>query len=113
MIYFAGYKRTIDHYKVSKIERVAGAIVWCRDEAPGFTAAREQDRAVVGNIVAALDAYGSRSLREPPIRLDAVDLVIAFGSDPLMAAVAQARHDILASHLRRGHHAIGSIKPAM
>ncbi len=36
VIYFAGYKRAIDRYKVEEIERAADAIVWCCDEAPGF-----------------------------------------------------------------------------
>ena len=36
VIYFAGYKRAIDRYKVEEIERAADVIVWCCDEAPGF-----------------------------------------------------------------------------
>ena len=36
VLYFAGYKRTIDRYKVEEIERAADTIVWCCDEAPGF-----------------------------------------------------------------------------
>src|SRR6266852_6223965 len=54
VIYFAGYKRAIDRYKVTEIERAGDAIVWCCDEAPGFRPDRPQDRAFVGNIVAAL-----------------------------------------------------------
>ena len=38
VIYFAGYKRTIDRYKVEEIERAADVVVWCCDEAPGFAA---------------------------------------------------------------------------
>ena len=38
VIYFAGYKRMIDRYKVEEIERAADVIVWCCDEAPGFDA---------------------------------------------------------------------------
>ena len=64
VLYFAGYKRAIDRYKVDEIERAADAIVWCCDEPPGFRAEREQDKAFVGNIVAALDAYGSGALGE-------------------------------------------------
>ena len=36
VIYFAGYKRAIDRYKVEEIERAGDVIVWCCDEAPGF-----------------------------------------------------------------------------
>jgi NAD(P)H-flavin reductase len=113
VIYFAGYKRVIDRYKVADIERAADAIVWCCDEAPGFAPARPQDRAVVGNIIEAIDAYGSGKLGAPPIPLSTVDRIIAIGSDGMMAAVAKARHGVLARHLKAGHRAIGSINSPM
>ena len=113
VIYFAGYKRAIDRYKVGEIERAADAIVWCCDEAPGFQPERSQDRAFIGNIVAALDAYGSGTLGALPIPLSDVDRIVAIGSDGMMAAVARARHGILASHLKPDHRAIGSINSPM
>jgi NADPH-dependent glutamate synthase beta subunit-like oxidoreductase/NAD(P)H-flavin reductase len=113
VIYFAGYKRAIDRYKVEEIERAADAIVWCCDEAPGFRPHRPQDRAFVGNIVQALDAYGSGALGESPIPLGEVDRVIAIGSDGMMAAIQRARQDILAQHLKPGHKAIASINSPM
>src|SRR6266436_4341186 len=113
VLYFAGYKRADDRYKVDEIERAADAIVWCCDEPPGFRAEREQDKAFVGNIVAALDAYGSGALGEAPIPLGEVDRVIAIGSDGMMAAVSQARQGMLAPHLKPGHKAIASINSPM
>jgi NAD(P)H-flavin reductase len=113
VIYFAGYKRMIDRYKVEEIERASDAIVWCCDEAPGFRPTRASDKAFVGNIVQALDAYGSGALGAMPISLGEVDRVIAIGSDGMMAAVAQARHGILAPHLKPGHKAIASINSPM
>ena len=62
MIYFAGYKKMIDRYKVEEIEKAADAVVWCCDEAPGFTPARPQDKTFVGNIVQAMAAYGRGEL---------------------------------------------------
>ena len=59
VIYFAGYKQMRDRYKVAEIERAADVIVWCCDEAPGFTPTRPQDRSFVGNIVQAMAAYGA------------------------------------------------------
>ncbi len=59
MIYFAGYKKMVDRYKVEEIERAADVVVWCCDEAPGFTPGRAQDKAFVGNIVEAMVAYGA------------------------------------------------------
>src|SRR5262249_9773233 len=76
---FAGYKRAIHRYKVEEIERAADAIVWCCDEPPGFRAERAQDKAFVGDIVAALDAYASGTLGAAPIPLGEVDRVIAIG----------------------------------
>jgi NAD(P)H-flavin reductase len=113
VLYFAGYKRAIDRYKVEEIERAADVIVWCCDEPPGFRAARAQDKAFVANIVAALDAYGSGALGETPIPLGEVDRVIAIGSDGMMAAVSQARQGMLAPHLKPGHKAIASINSPM
>ena len=113
VVYFAGYKRMIDRYKVEEIERAADVIVWCCDEAPGFRAARAGDRAFVGNIVEAIDAYGSGALGDTEISLHEVDRVIAIGSDGMMAAVAQARHGLLAPHLKSGHKAIASINSPM
>jgi hypothetical protein len=63
--------------------------------------------------VAALDAYGSGTLGQPPIPLGEVDRVIAIGSDGMMAAVGQARRGILAPHLKVGHKAIASINSPM
>ena len=113
VLYFAGYKRAIDRYKVDEIERAADAIVWCCDEPPGFGADRAQDKAFVGNIVAALDAYGSGALGETPIALGEVDRVVAIGSDGMMAAVSRARQGMLAQHLKPGHKAIASINSPM
>jgi NAD(P)H-flavin reductase len=113
VVYFAGYKRVIDRYKVAEIERAADIIVWCCDEAPGFRPARPQDKAFVGNIVEALDAYGSGRLGDPSIPLTVVDRVIAIGSDGMMAAVKRARQGILAKHLKPGHKAIASINSPM
>ena len=62
VIYFAGYKKMRDRYKVDEIERAADVIVWCCDEAPGFTPNRPQDRSFVGNIVQAMAVYGAGRL---------------------------------------------------
>jgi NADPH-dependent glutamate synthase beta subunit-like oxidoreductase/NAD(P)H-flavin reductase len=113
VIYFAGYKRVIDRYKVEDIEKAADAIVWCCDEAPGFTPTRPQDRTIVGNIIESIDAYASGRLGEPTIPLSEVDRIIAIGSDGMMAAVAKARHGVLARHLKAGHKAFGSINSPM
>jgi NAD(P)H-flavin reductase len=113
VLYFAGYKTIEDRYKVEDIERAADCVVWCCDEAPGFTADRPRDRAFVGNIVEAITAYGAGALGSVEISLDAVDRIIAIGSDGMMNAVAAARHQGLAPYFRPGHRAIASINSPM
>ncbi|HZU91114.1 MAG TPA: FAD-dependent oxidoreductase [Stellaceae bacterium] len=113
VLYFAGYKKIEDRYKVADIERAADSVVWCCDEAPGFTPGRKQDLAFVGNIVAAIAAYGEGALGAQPIPLRDVDRIIAIGSDGMMAAVAEARHGRLKAYFRPDHRAIASINSPM
>ena len=113
VLYFAGYKTLADRYKVADIEAAADTIVWCCDEAPGFEPSRKQDRAFVGNIVEAIEAYGSGKLGPIEIPLAEIDRIIAIGSDMMMNAVAQARHAKLAAFFRPGHRAIASINSPM
>ena len=105
VIYFAGYKKMADRYKVAEIEAAADEIIWCCDEAPGFTPTRPQDASFTGNMLQALIAHGEK--------LRAVDRLIVIGSDRLMAAIAQARTGALAPFLKPGHRAIGSINSPM
>ena len=113
VLYFAGYKKAIDRYKVDEIEAAADVVVWCCDEAPGFAPRRAQDRSFVGNIVEAMRAYGSGELGRPEIALREAGRLIAIGSDRMMAAVARARHAALAPLLDPDHVAIGSINSPM
>jgi NADPH-dependent glutamate synthase beta subunit-like oxidoreductase/NAD(P)H-flavin reductase len=113
VIYFAGYKHLADRYRVEDIEAASDTVIWCSDEAPGFTARRPQDRAFVGNIVQAMQAYATGRLGEQPIPFSATDRIIAIGSDRMMAAVAMARHTVLKEHLKDTHVAIGSINSPM
>ncbi len=113
VVYFAGYKRIIDRYKVEEIEKAADLVVWVCDEAPGFTAGRVQDSAFVGNIVEAMAAYGRGELGENTIPLHTVDRLIVIGSDGMMRAVQQARHGVLFPFLKPDHQAIGSINSPM
>jgi hypothetical protein len=107
VIYFAGYKQIRDRYKVEEIERAADVIVWCCDEAPGFSPTRPQDRAFVGNIVQGMVQFGAE------VGLAAADRMIVIGSDRMMQAVGAARHGVLAPLLKPGHVAIGSINSPM
>jgi NADPH-dependent glutamate synthase beta subunit-like oxidoreductase/NAD(P)H-flavin reductase len=113
VLYFAGYKKRVDRYKVAEIEAAADVIVWCCDEAPGFAPSRPQDHTFTGNIVQAIAAYARGDLGTPAIPTDTVDRIIAIGSDRMMAAVGAARHNELKPFLKAGHFAIGSINSPM
>jgi NADPH-dependent glutamate synthase beta subunit-like oxidoreductase/NAD(P)H-flavin reductase len=113
VIYFAGYKKMIDRYKVEEIEKAADVVTWCCDEAPGFTPGRVQDRSFVGNIVEAMAAYARGDLGEVTIPLSDADRLVVIGSDGMMRGVQQARHTVLRPYLNPHHHAIGSINSPM
>ena len=113
VIYFAGYKQIRDRYKVEEIERAADVIVWCCDEAPGFTPTRPTDKAFVGNIVQAMHAYGSGQLGDQAVPLRDATHLIVIGSDRMMRAVGAARHAELAPLLNPAHTAIASINSPM
>jgi len=105
VLYFAGYKKLADRYKVAEIEAAADRIIWCCDEAPGFIPTRAQDASFTGNMLQALLAHADE--------LQNIDRIICIGSDRLMAAVAHARTTSLASVLKPGHLAFGSINSPM
>ncbi len=113
VIYFAGYKALDDRYRVDDIEASSDVVIWCCDEPPGFAPRRSQDRAFVGNIVQAMQAYATGMLGAQAIPFHDADRVIAIGSDRMMAAVALARHGALAPYLKKDHVAIGSINSPM
>jgi len=113
VLYFAGYKKAIDRYKIDEIEAAADVVVWCCDEEPGFKVRRSQDRTFVGNIVQAMSAYASGALGEQTVPFAGCDRLIAIGSDRMMAAVGVARHTVLARYLKPGHRAIASINSPM
>ena len=113
VIYFAGYKKMSDRYKETEIEAAADVVIWCCDESPGFMPNRPQDSSFVGNIIEAIAAYGRHDLNSSPISLSEIQRLIVIGSDRMMAAVAEARHGILAPLINPKHLAIGSINSPM
>jgi NADPH-dependent glutamate synthase beta subunit-like oxidoreductase/NAD(P)H-flavin reductase len=113
VLYFAGYKKLQDRYKVEEIEAAADVVVWACDEAPGFAPDRPQDKALAGTIVDAMVAYAEGQLGEAEISMADTDRLITIGSDGMMAAVGRARHGVLKPHLKADHTAIASINSPM
>ena len=113
VLYFAGYKQAIDRYRIADIEAAADVVVWCCDAAPGFVPGRPQDRSFVGNVVDAMLAWARGDLGPGGPALSDAQRLLAIGSDRMMAAVAGARHRMLAPYLKPGHLALGSINSPM
>jgi NADPH-dependent glutamate synthase beta subunit-like oxidoreductase/NAD(P)H-flavin reductase len=113
VLYFAGYKKPSDRYKVEEIEAAADVVVWACDEGAGFPVDRPQDKSVVANIVEAMRRYASGELGEQPIPFKDTDRIVAIGSDGMMNAVRLARSGVLAPYLKPEHRALGSINSPM
>ncbi|HYT96619.1 MAG TPA: FAD-dependent oxidoreductase, partial [Casimicrobiaceae bacterium] len=80
VLYFAGYRKPGDRYKVAEIELASDVVVWCTDAGPAFTPDRPQDRTFVGNIVEGMRAYAENRLGSQPIAFASADRIIAIGS---------------------------------
>ena len=116
VIYFAGYRKREDVFKVKDIEAASDVVVWSVDPMPGaepIPVLRPQDKTFVGNIVEAMVAYARGELGATPIHLDDVDHMIVIGSDRMMAAVKAARFGVLKPYIKPHHLAIGSINSPM
>ena len=88
-------RRSSTATRSTRSRAAADVVVWCCDEAPGFT----PDRAA-GSRVRRQHRSGDGGLRvaanwaTSEIPLNTVDRVIAIGSDGMMNAVARARHGV-------------------
>lgn len=114
VIYFAGYKKAQDRYKIEEIEAAADQIVWCCDEEADFDQNRAKDAYYTGNIVQAMQFYAQKLQNQADyIQLEDANRIIAIGSDRMMQAVALARHNELKEFLPNCKTAIGSINSPM
>jgi len=107
IVYFAGYRKEIDRYKIEEIEAAADVIIWCCDEKE-LSKNRPQDFSYKGNIIECMEKYFSTSHQ-----LSNINRLIAIGSDKMMAAIAFARHNQLKEYLSNCKIAIGSINSPM
>lgn len=113
VLYFAGYKKMADRFKIEEIERASDVVVWCCDEPPGFQPDRPGDFTFTGNIVEAMAAYGRGNLGDVEIPLSSARRMIVIGSDGMMRAVQRARHTVLKPYLDPDHHGIASVNSPM
>jgi NADPH-dependent glutamate synthase beta subunit-like oxidoreductase/NAD(P)H-flavin reductase len=113
VIYFAGYKKANDRYKIQEIEDASDVAIWSCDQKPNFKTNRSQDKIFHGNIVDAMIAYASGKLGTQIINFTDIEEIIAIGSDKMMQAVKHARHNQLLFHLNPNHSAVASINSPM
>ena len=113
VIYFAGYKKAEDVFKLNDIEMASDVIVWSTDTAPSVQPRRSQDKSIVGNIIDAMAIYAKGRLGETAVPFLAADRIIAIGSDRMMAAVHKARQSLLKPYFKENHVAIASINSMM
>lgn len=113
VLYVAGYRRHEDRFKVTEIYQGADQVIWCCDEAPGFTTERPQDSTFVGSVVDALVDYAMYPRTAEQIPLSDISRIIAIGSDGMMAAIAHARHTVLKPYLPEKTQDIVSVNAPM
>ncbi|HUK33106.1 MAG TPA: FAD-dependent oxidoreductase [Vicinamibacterales bacterium] len=113
VIYFAGYKNGEDVFKREDIEAATDQVIWSTDTGAAIEPRRPQDAHFRGNIVQAMLAYQNGDLGDCLVSLEAIDRIIAIGSDRMMAAVKTARHGVLVPHLKKDPVCIASINSPM
>lgn len=112
VLYFAGYKKSSDRYKIAEIEAASDVTIWACDEQDEFQANRVNDKIFHGNIIAALEAYASGKLGANKIKLESIDHILAIGSDHMMHAVKKARNNSLKTYIGKAK-AVASINSPM
>ncbi|NUQ79070.1 MAG: FAD-dependent oxidoreductase [Polyangiaceae bacterium] len=113
VVYFAGYKKGEDLFKQDDIEVATDQVIWCTDTGAEIAPRRPMDRHFRGNIVQAMKSYADGSLDGADFKLSDVSRIIAIGSSPMMNAVREARHGVLAPYLNPKHVGIASINSPM
>lgn len=112
VLYFAGYKKVQDRFKVEEIEKAADQVVWCCDDFM-LTKNRKNDMSFHGNIVDAIDAYSSKKSGLEEFDIENIDRIISIGSSGMMEAVNRARQYQFKSKLKQDHKSIASINSPM
>jgi NADPH-dependent glutamate synthase beta subunit-like oxidoreductase/NAD(P)H-flavin reductase len=115
VIHFAGYGSACDLHSLEEFEAASDVTVWVAGPAAGaepMATSRSGDKALIGDLIDAVEAYAKGELGAPAIPLDEVDRLIAIGSERMLARLKEARHGRLSPFLTT-HTAIGSINSPM
>ena len=87
VLYFAGYKKQEDIFKVNKIEQAASEVIWCCDESK-LDFSNKRRKSFHGNIIEALQSYDSKFSQK--LKLREFHRMLTIGSDSMMKAVSFA-----------------------
>lgn len=112
VLYFAGYKKGEDLYHQSNVEASADQVIWSTDSGEVIIPNRKQDSHFRGNILQSMEAYSRGELGEKLFEIKDAKRLVVIGSDRMMAAVKNARHNAL-KDLFGEHTAVGSINSPM
>lgn len=112
VIYFAGYKNSVDVYKMNEIESGADQVIWSYDTGEKIIPRRKQDLSFNGNVIQAMEAYNNNELGNKTIDFKDINRIIVIGSDKMMSAVKEARYSVFKNKFQ-SHIAIGSINSSM
>ncbi|XP_018377624.1 PREDICTED: uncharacterized protein RP006-like [Trachymyrmex cornetzi] len=107
VLYFAGYKKAVDRYKIDEIEDAADSVVWCCQESL-LKVRRSSDYSAIGNIIDGIASYDGTL-----IKLSEIEHIIVIISDKMMKAFEEARHSRLKNLFKWPHVVIASIKSPM
>ena len=114
VLYFAGYRRAADIYKVEEIEAATDQVILERRRGHRRPS-RGSRRIACSSATSSRPCSRSRRASSGAIEvpLPSYSRIIAIGSDRMMAAVKDARHGVLEAHFKPGHVAIASINSPM
>lgn len=111
VLYFAGYRNKQSLFMKQNVENAADQVIWCCEDEE-ITPERDSDIFFKGNVVKAIEKYGSGDFANTKFSLKEIDRVIVIGSDKMMQAVQNMRNSTMKSQLSKSK-AIASINSPM
>jgi len=113
LLVFAGYGRGDERFYEAEIADLAECVVWVVGRGPAIAPSRPHDKSFVGDIAAAIAAYGTGALGDVALPLGTVARTFAFGPDGLMASLAAERKGVLSSLLGPGPSFVAGVAAPM
>ena len=87
VLYFAGYKKQKDLFKLHEIEKASSEVIWCCNESR-LDFSNKRSKSFHGNIIEALQNYDNKFSQK--LKLKEFHRMLTIGSDSMMKAVSFA-----------------------